>query len=216
MNKQNEMKYALAIVCGFALIAGALLVKAGAFTTLFANEATTAERVNLNERHTYGDTAAKVTLVEFSDFECPYCGQLHETLKRIVDESNGSIKWEFRHMPLPIHKDAKIAAYYSECVSSITDDEGFFTYADTLMQNQRSIDVAYLEKVATEQGIKIDLLHACISDAKTIEIVAEDTKTGQRLGGTGTPFTVIVYADGTQKSVSGAVPYEQWKKYLSL
>lgn len=216
MNKHTEMKYALAIVCGFALVAGAFLVKGGTFAAIFANKATTAERANENERHRYGDATAKVSLVEFSDFECPYCEQLHETLKRIVDESNGTIKWEFRHMPLPIHKDAKIAAYYSECVSIISNNAGFFKYADTLMQNQRSIDATYLEKVAIEQGIDAPLLRTCISDAKTLEIIAEDIKVGQALGGTGTPFTVIIYADGTQKSVSGAVPYEQWKKYLSL
>ncbi len=221
MKQPKESTYAVIIVVCFALVASFVFYSNGGLQNLsvvafFGADTQVVQRSNIEQRLIYGDSSAKITLVEFSDFQCPYCGQLHQTLQKLVDESSSTVKWEFRHMPLPIHKNAKLAAYYAECVSTIAGVPSFFKYADTLMQNQRSLDTPYLENVAKEQGIDMVKLRMCVIADGTKELIAQDTKIGQALGGTGTPFTIILYADGTQRSVSGAIPYEQWKSFLAL
>lgn len=80
--------------------------------------------------HIYGNKDAQVTIVEYSDFECPYCKQFQPTLKRIVDESNGGVNWVYRHYPLHQHSFEKLVA--AECVSKIKGNDAFWKYSDLL------------------------------------------------------------------------------------
>lgn len=222
MNVTKEQKIAVSIIIGFGLVAGAI------FTTDFNIHANPVfasvlerlqveikpERTNLKERHLYGNPKAEITLVEFSDLECPYCSQLHTTLKRLVEESNETINWEYRHFPLSIHKNANISALYAECVSQKKDNYAFWKFVETLMKNQKDLTEAFARSTALSLVADETKLDACVEDQKIQDTINEDTKVAQSLGGSGTPFTVIVYKDGTTKSVSGALPYEQWLPLL--
>lgn len=90
------------------------------------------ENVNTND-HILGSLDSEVVIIEYSDFECPFCAKFHPTIKRIVEESNGKIAWVYRHLPLTqIHQHAMERAIASECVTKIKGNDAFWKYADLL------------------------------------------------------------------------------------
>ncbi len=80
--------------------------------------------------HMLGDPNAKVTIIEYSDYECPYCKQFHPVIERIVKESGGNVKWIYRHYPLHQHSFEKLVA--ANCVAKIKGDDVFWKYSDLL------------------------------------------------------------------------------------
>lgn len=202
---------ALAIIAGSGLVAWSLYV---ANTTALAEQDLTIQRANASERHLYGSADAPVVIVEFSDYQCPFCAQLHPTLKRIVDESNGQIAWEYRHLPLPNHPLAVPAARLSECVARYAGNDAFWTFTDKLFQAQGQLSEDYLERQATGVGLSSEQLAACRANPGIAARLEADTQAAAALGGNGTPFSVIVFPDNTYRPVTGAVPYEQWMSHL--
>lgn len=198
----------LCIILGGAIIAASIFA-----VNTFGAESTSIARADY--AHVYGDDNAPVRIVEFSDFECPYCAELHPTLKRVVDESEGLVVWEFRHLPLRSHTNAEEAAYAAECVAALSDEEVFFSYAEHLFQNQRQLGRETYVAGLSGTGISEDDFITCLSDEKLKERVAEDLAAALRNGAAGTPFSIIVYADGTTRPVSGALSYTEWKRILA-
>jgi len=80
--------------------------------------------------HTFGNANASVRIIEYSDYECPYCKVFQATLKQIVDESNGSISWTYRHWP--IHQNSFVKLIAAECVTQIKGNDAFWEYSDLL------------------------------------------------------------------------------------
>ncbi len=80
--------------------------------------------------HILGNPNAEIMIIEYSDFECPYCKILHQTLTKIVNESNDKIAWTFRH--LPYHQNSFEKAIASDCVAQLKGSEAFWEYADLL------------------------------------------------------------------------------------
>lgn len=105
-------------------------VIAGKVTTPYIGDVSP---VDPNE-HVLGDISkAQVTIIEYSDFECPYCAKFHPTLEKIVSESNGNIAWVYRNFPLvQIHQHAMERAIAAECVAKIKGNDAFWKYADLL------------------------------------------------------------------------------------
>jgi hypothetical protein len=105
-------------------------VIAGKVTTEYKGEVTPVE----SGEHILGNpTTAQVTIIEYSDFECPFCARFHPTLKKIVTESNGNVAWVYRQFPLvQIHQNAFERAVASECVAKIKGNDAFWKYADLL------------------------------------------------------------------------------------
>lgn len=167
-------------------------------------------------RHLYGAASAPITIVEFSDLECPFCARLHPTLKRMVDESNGGINWEYRHLPLPGHVNAEPAAIASECVASLAGPEAFQTYIEVLLANIGKANAAFLKAEAGKLGVAAAAYDTCIQDPAMATLVRDDKAAASRLGGSGTPYSLVVNnATKTAYPVTGAVPYEQWQTILS-
>ena len=80
--------------------------------------------------HIQGNPNAAVTVIEYSDFECPYCKRFHPTMERIVKESNGGVKWIYRQFPIHQHSVEKLIA--ADCVGKIKGEDAYFKYADLL------------------------------------------------------------------------------------
>ena len=163
----------------------------------------------------YGNPDAAYTVVEFSDFECPFCARVHPTLKQLVDESNGDIKWEYRHLPLSIHQNAIPAAAASECVAKLKGVEAFWKFADFLFARQQNLSTETYLAGAAEAGIAESDFMTCMSDPVIHEQLKEDESTAVALGGGGTPFNVVVYPNGTQKAVPGALSLAQFKALVA-
>lgn len=167
-------------------------------------------------RHLYGSTDAAITIVEFSDFECPFCARLSPTLKKIVDESNGSINWEYRHLPLPMHQNAGPAALASECVAKHVSNEAFWAYSDVLLSNIGKANATFLKAEAVKLGVPSATYDSCLIDPAIKALVDSDTNAVAAFGQQGTPYSIVVNnADKSGRPVVGAVPYEQWKVVLA-
>ncbi|MFT5850008.1 MAG: protein-disulfide isomerase [Patiriisocius sp.] len=226
-NSNQTVVLAGAILLGFAMVAGAIFfagMPGGSSATAVAQHGgVMAEQGPVGDpkrsddapRNIYGNPDAEITIVEFSDFECPFCARLHPTLTRVIDESEGTINWEYRHLPLSIHANAEPSAIASECVAQLAGNDAFWEYSESILGNQRGLTAAFLESTATAQGVDAAAYKKCIVSDEIAQLVQSDTQAAIALGGSGTPFNVVEFADGTTRVASGALPYENWKALLS-
>lgn len=136
-----------------------------------------------------GPFAAKVTIVEFLDYQCPGCGAYHPVLKQIREEFKGKIKFVVRQFPLvELHAFAKGAAISAVCAQR---QGKFFEYSDVLFQNQQYLRRLDLERYAEEMGLKMDDFKACLDDPNAEAQVIHDRKDGEALRIPGTPSVFI-------------------------
>ena len=152
---------------------------------------------------TRGDVNAPITLLEYSDYQCPFCSRHHETVKKILEAYPGKVKWEYKHFPLDMHPYARITAEGAECAG---DQGKFWEYTDLLYENQRSINSEIVPQLAAQLNLDMDEFTSCISSGKYKEKIASDLAEGQSKGVRGTPGNFI---NGIE--LKGAVPFEQIK-----
>jgi len=158
--------------------------------------------------HIRGNLSASISVVEFSDFECPFCARLHPTLARIVEENN-DVKWAYRHFPLSsIHSRAISSARASECIARLGGNDAFWEFTDAAFQNQRRLGDAWYEKIAASLGIGSEEFENCMNDKSVAQDVQKDLNEATGFGARGTPFVVVVAPSGKITTFSGALPYD--------
>ncbi len=161
--------------------------------------------------HIIGSASAPIVLVEYSDFQCPYCSMIYPTLKKIVADSNGQIAWIYREMPLTsIHPQAAPAANAAECIAAQLGSAGFWKYADAVFANQQKLSPEYSAQLAASFGADPAKYATCVTNKTYQSIIDTDSAEAQASGGSGTPFTVVVNTKtGKMAPVSGALPEAQ-------
>jgi len=163
-----------------------------------------------------GDKKAKVSIVEFSDFECPFCGRARFGAIKQFEESDyfkdGKVNLVFKQFPLTsIHRNAQKAAEASECAG---DQEKFFEYHDVLFENQKALDINSLKAYASQIGLNTEKFNRCLDTDEKASIVAEDLKQGMASGARGTPYFVVINKEGKSSVVSGAQPWENFEAVI--
>lgn len=167
-----------------------------------------------DQDHVRGAKNAKVTIIEYSDFECPFCSRFHPTMVQLVNEYKNDVQWVYRHFPLSsIHPNAQKAAEASECAS---EQGKFWEMADTMFAKQaQGLSIAQLTTYATEAGVKdIKKFNDCVSSGKYAARVAADLASGEAAGVTGTPGSIVLGPNGEQELIPGALPYESVKQIV--
>jgi len=148
--------------------------------------------------HIRGDIEnAKVIMVEYSDFECPYCSRHHPTLVDVMDTYGDDVAWVYRHFPLSFHEEATPSAIASECAA---DQDKFWEFADEMYANQTTLGDDLYYEVATDLGLNIEDFTECYESGDESDI-NEDVATATAAGVSGTPAT---YVNGVL--ISGAQP----------
>ncbi|NJK88012.1 MAG: thioredoxin domain-containing protein [Myxococcales bacterium] len=136
-----------------------------------------------------GPADAKVTVVEFSDFQCPYCARAGEPIAALTQAYPEDVKVYFLHFPLTsIHPQAKPAAVAAECAHR---QDKFWAYHDKLFENQRAIDPAQFAGWAGEIGLDVEKFKTCLEDESVMKRVDEDMAMGEAAGVAGTPSFFI-------------------------
>jgi protein-disulfide isomerase len=156
---------------------------------------------------TKGPVEAPVTIVEFSDFQCPYCSRIAPTLKQVTDKYPSDVRFVFRQYPLnDIHPNAQKAAEASLCAN---EQGKFWEMHDAMFANQRALGVEELKASAVGLGLDAAAFDACLDSGRMAPVVAADLQAGSVAGVSGTP---AMFVNG--RFVSGAVPFEQLDKLI--
>lgn len=178
--------------------------------------------VSRDRDHIRGNPDAPVTLIEYSDFECPFCKSFHPTAKRAVDESNGQVRWVYRHFPLDqIHPvKARKEAAASECAAELGGNDAFWKFADRFFEltpsnNRTDIDKV-LPQIVREIGLDQSKFASCLASGRHDKRVEEDLQNAMATGGNGTPWSLVVSKSGKTYRLSGAQPYAAVKRLVDL
>jgi protein-disulfide isomerase len=144
--------------------------------------------IDVSEAPMEGNVNARVTLVEFADYECPHCKRFQPVLRQILDEFRKNIRIYFKHYPLPQHTNARLAA---EAAVAAQKQGKFWPFQDKLWENQDSLSPAELEKFGKELGLDMTRFRADLDDAKIKARVQKDRVDGTTLGLSSTPTLYI-------------------------
>ena len=150
-----------------------------------------------------GSSKAQVTIVAFSDFQCPFCSRVLPTLDKLIKDYPDKVRVFFKHNPLPFHADAPLA---SQAAVAAEAQGKFWQMHDILFKNQQNIKRPDLEKYAAEIGLDVAKFKKDIDAPATKKRVDDDLELGKKLGVQGTPNFFV-----NGRPVRGAVPYEQFK-----
>jgi protein-disulfide isomerase len=153
-----------------------------------------------------GPEGAKVTIVEFSDFQCPFCSRAHDTVEEVMSTYAGKVRLVFRHFPLEFHAQAPKAAEAAMCAN---EQSKFWEYHDILFKNQQKLQVEDLKAHAQSLGLDATKFNECLDSGRMAAIVKTDTEAGHKAGVSGTPAFFI-----NGQVLSGAQPLEEFKKVI--
>ncbi len=171
------------------------------------------QKLTLDDSPSKGPKDAAVTIVEFSDFQCPYCSRAYNTLKnQVMKEYEGKIRLVYKNFPLSFHKWAEPAGVATECAYD-QDNDAFWVLYSYYFDNQREITPENLKEKTLEalKDTKIDTAKFtdCFDNNKTADRVRADMAEGQSVGVTGTPAFLI-----NGRFLSGAQPFPRFKAII--
>lgn len=153
-----------------------------------------------------GDVNAPITIVEFTDFQCPFCSRGNTTIHELIEKNPGKIRLAFRHYPLSFHDKAKLAHQAAEAAKM---QGKFWEYYDKLFANQNKLDRDSLIGFAKELGLDETKFVADMDSAAVVKIVEDDIKAGSDAGVQGTPHFII-----NGSALSGAQPLNAFQAAL--
>lgn len=210
--KGSALNISSAIIVAAVLIAGAIFVtRGGAAPTADAEKS--GDKLDLiaevsSDDFVRGNPNAEITIVEYADFSCHYCGQYHPELIKLVNEFDGKVKWVYRHLPI-FNMEAAVAG---QCVGKVGGDEAFWKFADTMFANTDKYSTDFYEQTAIASGADKSAYESCIADPLIKNKIQQDFNQEKiLLGFNATPYTVLIDKAGRKFSFAGALPYEDLK-----
>lgn len=160
--------------------------------------------------HIRGPKDAKVTLIEYSDFQCPFCSRHEPTMAKILKDFPKDVRLVYRHYPLSFHPNAQKAGEASECAAKLGGNDAFWTMHDKLFAANEALNGAvnadFYQNIAKDMRLDVNKFKSCMDSGETASIISADAASGNNSGVEGTPATFV-----NGKLVSGAVPYETFK-----
>jgi len=164
------------------------------------------QRIAATDSPARGPANAPIEMVEFSDFQCPYCLRADPTIRQVMATYGDRIHLVYRHYPLPNHPNARPAAEAAACAG---DQGKFWAYHDRLFANQSRLDTADLKQHAVEIGLDATKFDACVDGHTSKTRVDADIRAAEEVGVNGTPAFFI-----NGRPLSGAQPFETFKRII--
>jgi protein-disulfide isomerase len=219
-----------AIILGFGLIAAAIFFSgsSSAPTNIAGNlndkanpeEPTTGPVRPVDENdHIRGNPNAPIVIVEYSDYDCPFCKSYHETMNTVMDEygTTGQVAWVYRHFPIEqLHPNAPGIALASECVADLGGNDAFWTFSDLVFgerERNAQTNVTKLGDYAVQAGVEESAFDSCVEEQRFTDNVDEDFADAANAGAKGTPYSLVLVG-GQQGVINGAQPYESVKQII--
>jgi protein-disulfide isomerase len=189
----------------------------GKNTTAPANSNTNAPAANkldqlppiTKDDHVRGDLSkAKIALVEYSDYECPFCKSFHPTLQDVVKKYGTDVAWIYRYFPLSFHQNAEKEAEAAECIAQLGGNTAFWNFSDKIYERTTSNGTGFaltaLGPLAKEVGVDQKKFQDCLDSGKNAKLVADEQAGGEAAGISGTPGTILITKEGKTDMVNGA------------
>ncbi|EKE06940.1 MAG: DsbA oxidoreductase [uncultured bacterium] len=171
--------------------------------------------VDLKNDHIRGNKDAKITIVEFSDTECPFCKRFHETMLQIIDKYGKDIRWVYRNMPLDgLHQKARNEALALECAGA---QGKFWEFTDMVYDKTTSndgLDQTLLPVFAKNLGLNVSKFNTCLETKQFASVIQAQEADGQAAGGQGTPYSILIGPNGEKTAINGAYPFEQVEQMI--
>ncbi|NCO88590.1 hypothetical protein AUK04_00035 [Candidatus Roizmanbacteria bacterium CG2_30_33_16] len=171
-----------------------------------------------NDERIRGNKNAKVTLVEYSDFECPFCKRFHPTTQELMKTYGDKIRLVFRDYPLPFHQNAQKEAEAGRCIAELGGSDAFWNYADKIFEqtttNGTGFALTDLGPLATEVGVNQQSFQQCLDTGKYTKAVKDEMADGNAAGVNGTPTTFVIDSNGKTQMLVGAQPVDAFKTVI--
>ncbi len=160
-----------------------------------------------------GPADAKVTIIEYSDLECPFCKRFHPTMQQLVKEYPTNVRWVYRHFPLPqLHQQAPKESEAVECAQEQGKGWEMIDKIYEVTTSNDGLDLATLPTLAGQIGVRnIAQFNTCLESGKYKAQVDADVADAESAGGRGTPYSVLLGPNGEKVPISGAQPYASVK-----
>lgn len=228
---RQNLSIPIAIVIAAALIAGAIYLsgqntpeqQATTDPDQQQQEQQTPERdvePVTEDDHIRGNPNAPILLVEYSDYDCPFCKNFHDTMKQVMNEYgvDGKVAWVYRHFPLEqLHPNAPEIAAASECVAELGGSEAFWTFSDLIFSERGTnepTDLSRLPEFAQTAGVNQGEFELCANSDKYAEEIDQNIQAAIAAGGRGTPHTIVIVGGQVIGSINGAQPYSAVKQNI--
>lgn len=168
--------------------------------------------------HIRGGKNAKAVLIEYSDFECPFCKRFHPTMQQVIKEYGEKVAWVYRQYPLSFHQNAQKEAEATECANELGGNTKFWEYTDKIFDKTTSggtgISLDQLVPIAKEIGLDGNKFKTCLDSGKYASHIKDDLNGGSQAGVSGTPGTIILVQGKKPILIPGALPYDQVKQLI--
>jgi len=164
--------------------------------------------------HIRGSLNADIILVEYSDFECPFCKPFQLTMQQVIKDYGNKIAWVYRHYPLSFHTKAQKTAEASECVAEIAGNDGFWKFSDLVFEKMPDLELTQLPDLVTQLGYDATKFQTCLDSGKYTKLVTDQLSDGTKAGIQGTPGTVIISKSGKRDLIGEALPLDQVKTQI--
>jgi protein-disulfide isomerase len=165
--------------------------------------------VPIDDSPSQGPADALVTIVAFSDYQCPFCSRADATLAQIRENYGADVRIVYKHNPLPFHQDAMPAAELALEARAQRGDEGFLEAHAVLYQNQHTLSRADLERISSGLSLDIQGTRRALDDHRHQAAIQRDADLAARIGATGTP---TFFVNGAE--LRGAQPYEEFARVI--
>jgi len=230
MNTQSTLQkfgIPLSIIVAGGLIATALYFSSEKTPSATAPMPDTVSATGMREvdetDHILGNPNAELVIVEYSDTECPFCKQFHNTMKQIMDVygKDGKVAWVYRHFPIDqLHPEARKQAEATECANELGGPEKFWAYTNRLYEitpSNNGLAASQLPVIAKDVGLDVTAFNECLSSGRHAAKVEAHYQDGLKAGARGTPYSLIVSKkDGSKVPINGAQPYASLASTLDL
>lgn len=208
---KNSLVIPLAIVIGGIIVAIAIYMSMPKYANAPTGDSTLLRPVSASD-HILGNPAAPVVIVEYSDFDCTYCKEFHETMHQIIanEGARGKVAWVFREFPLTeIHPNSFSHARAAECIADTMGNDAFWKFSDSLFASQPA-DPKNYGALASSLGISDSAFATCFAEAaeKVDAHIAADRQNALDIGAEGTPYSLILVNGSSPVVMKGGYPYE--------
>jgi protein-disulfide isomerase len=177
--------------------------------------------VSAEDDYFKGDINAPIQIVEFSDYDCPFCSRFHDTMNAVVEKYPEDIVWTYRHLPIEqLHPQAPAVAIAAECVGELGGNDAFWSFSDSYFAvrgagDQTSHDVL-IPRLVLEAGIDQTAFTTCFESGDMTARVQADMTNAAETGGAGTPWSILIGPSGKTYPINGALPQSSLEQLIEI